>query len=510
MNIQKRSDSHRGKYFSIILQPLGINQEKWTKLESMPKAIYSSDFDPDKAITQLLMSLKFPLWTEVKSVIEGMQVEKANSARTERIKNYAFGTEIGTKGRIPHYQIFIEFKVLVKTSSVRQNVEDSLGDRCFISIKKVFTSDYVDYCSKEDDVFTFESSYYWNVKIVKASMADMLVTRRPKLKRIRDSPYRSQLLTKAILASAPDDRSIYWNVDVIGGTGKTAGLQALIDEPDLAIMYTKITEGIERLSAKIRKRLNYWLEEKGAFPRTTWVNFGRTVTEDGLTVFSEVSENLIDGMLDDNFGNTGNPEWMALPYMHIWVTANTPPNLDQLTGDRWKIFTNYPFYEDKHDKLPAEVVMLPARIETQMCVQPNTKHHYVSIRYAALVISEQELSERYSHSSYYDQLLDDYKFYKETLKLKTESKGYLKSSYSQWREKRVTKLTEDEIRLHRALLCNMRTIKVKDVVKELETTVTSYDVPHMNPKQSSLIRLESDWTHSLKGRFKDNNSRIVD
>lgn len=47
-------------------------------------------------------------------------------------------------------------------------------------------------------------------------------------------------------------------------------------------------------------------------------------------------------MLDDNFSNTGGIDFMALSYVNLVVTANTLPNLNQLTGDRLKLMTLFP------------------------------------------------------------------------------------------------------------------------------------------------------------------------
>lgn len=51
-----------------------------------------------------------------------------------------------------------------------------------------------------------------------------------------------------------------------------------------------------------------------------------------------MAEQVLDGMLDDNFGNTGTGDFVPLPYVNLVVTSNTPPNLNQLTGDFTGIF----------------------------------------------------------------------------------------------------------------------------------------------------------------------------
>ena len=93
--------------------------------------------------------------------------------------------------------------------------------------------------------------------------------------------------------------------------------------------------GVERMSAKLRKKINDRLESGKGYLKTIWINFGRTVEEGSLKAFSDFAEQILDGMLDDNFGNTGAGDFVPLPYVNLVVTANTPPNLNQLTSDRF-------------------------------------------------------------------------------------------------------------------------------------------------------------------------------
>lgn len=44
-------------------------------------------------------------------------------------------------------------------------------------------------------------------------------------------------------------------------------------------------------------------------------------------------------VLGGNFGNTGTGNFVPLPYVNLVVRLNTPPNLNQLTGDRLKLMT---------------------------------------------------------------------------------------------------------------------------------------------------------------------------
>ena len=61
--------------------------------------------------------------------------------------------------------------------------------------------------------------------------------------KVKNNYYSGQVLLKKILLSEPDDRSAIWINDPIGGTGKTAFMQTIIDDPDINGIYVKIPKG---------------------------------------------------------------------------------------------------------------------------------------------------------------------------------------------------------------------------------------------------------------------------
>lgn len=126
---------------------------------------------------------------------------------------------------------------------------------------------------------------------------------------------------------------------------------------------------MERLSAKLRRKIENRLNEGKGYPSFVWINFGRTVEETSLKAFSDFAEQIIDGMLDDNFGNTGGKDFIALPYMNVIVSANTPPNLHQLTGDRLKLLTLFPIYEKIDTYKLKESLLIPIFVETRVRIQ---------------------------------------------------------------------------------------------------------------------------------------------
>ena len=62
----------------------------------------------------------------------------------------------------------------------------------------------------------------------------------------------------------------------------------------------------------MRKKINDRLERGKGYPRTIWINFRRTGEEGSLKAFSNFAKQILHGMLDDNFGNTGTGDFVAL------------------------------------------------------------------------------------------------------------------------------------------------------------------------------------------------------
>lgn len=149
--------------------------------------------------------------------------------------SYSFGTETSIRTKIPHYQCWISYSILIRRTSVFEFMKDRFGDRVHIAVKPIFGTGYDNYCLKETSKFEFQSFYYWNLKIDSKGLIgkkEKLKNLRGKLEMISKNYYSGQKLLKKIVESPADDRSMYWIADVVGGTGKTVGFQSLLDDSD--------------------------------------------------------------------------------------------------------------------------------------------------------------------------------------------------------------------------------------------------------------------------------------
>lgn len=397
-------DIYRGKFVSVIVQPR-IDPQFWGVGHN------------SKQINDELLNSGFPVHTEIHYALSTFSVETANRTKQVQAVSFAFGTETSRETKIPHYQIYIEFPQLVRLSSVYENLDKLLQSRVHIVTQKVYNESYKDYCLKESSNFEFDSNHYWNVKIDSTLVGKLvnkqtLIKLRPKLKMIKNNYFTGQKLIEHMAFSEPDDRTGIWLADVIGGTGKTAFFQTIVNHDEG--LYLRVSEGVERLSAKLRKKITTRLEEGSGYPKFIWINFGRTVEEGSLKAFADFGEQILDGMLDDNFGNTAGADFMPLPYVNLFVTANTPPNLNQLTGDRIKLLTLFPIFDidDDGNQTLIDSILIPIYVEIKVRIMKRFPN-MLQYRFKVKLQDDQYIRSNFSQFPYYEELLENVRIYKE-------------------------------------------------------------------------------------------------
>ena len=139
----KDSNVSRSKFLSVVIQPK-LNSKVWLDCESAD------------IFTNLLLGCSFPLYTEIRYALENLEGLTANTSKSVKAKVWAFGTETSVDTKIPHYQIYLEFDKLVRNSSVYQALDVLLANRAHIVTKKVYNSQYKNYCLKSSSNFNFD------------------------------------------------------------------------------------------------------------------------------------------------------------------------------------------------------------------------------------------------------------------------------------------------------------------------------------------------------------------
>jgi hypothetical protein len=94
----------------------------------------------------------------------------------------------------------------VITGPTFRSINEFLANCVHIVTKKVYNSQYKEYCLEDSSNFNFNSNYYWNIKL---SIEDLkkvkisLLSLRPNLKMIQRNLMTGQELLKKIITSEP-------------------------------------------------------------------------------------------------------------------------------------------------------------------------------------------------------------------------------------------------------------------------------------------------------------------
>ena len=158
---------------------------------------------PDTEINDKLIELSFPTPDQIPEAFKKIRVLIANSQNRKPVTHWAYGTETSEVSKIPHYQIYLEFDVLVRLSSVYEELDKFFERNAHIVTKKVYTNQFQEYCLKETSIFKFKSDVYYNYNIktslkILEETTNKLVELRLKLKMIKDNYFMIQKLLKAI------------------------------------------------------------------------------------------------------------------------------------------------------------------------------------------------------------------------------------------------------------------------------------------------------------------------
>ena len=115
-------------------------------------------------------------------------------------------------------------------------------------------------------------------------------------------------------------------------------------------------------------------------------------------------------MLDNNFENTGTGDFVPLPYVNLVVTANTPPNLNQLTGNRLKLMTLFRV-KDKSGKM-VDSYLLPVFVKISVRILKSFPNQ---LEYCFTVIPEslEFYASKYKHLSWFMDLVDNVRRFEE-------------------------------------------------------------------------------------------------
>lgn len=132
------------------------------------------------------------------------------------------------------------------------------------------------------------------------------------------------------------------------------------------------------------KLYSSYLQMNGEAPKVLWINLERTTSENEMKNFSNFVEDISYGMIGHNFGNSGIGRTLILPSLNVILTMNIPPNVKNLTRDRWHILSTYPLI-DGESKRVSDVVMIPTYLNIKIILHPRTENQLVKVTHEQLM-----------------------------------------------------------------------------------------------------------------------------
>lgn len=164
------------------------------------------------------------------------------------------------------------------------------------------------YCGKEKNTYLS-----WGVPL-------------PYVEHVEMSPWMKEI--EAILKTEPDSRSIYWVWEPIGKTGKTSFIKMMLQTTEHSII-------VNGKGNDIRHCVADYIEKKGCHPRIVFIDVPR-VNKEYLSY--EAIENIKNMLF-----YSGKYEGTIVngPRPHVIIFANSKPDYDKFSDDRWKVARIY-------------------------------------------------------------------------------------------------------------------------------------------------------------------------
>lgn len=216
------------------------------------------------------------------------------------ITKYCIQEEIGEEGT-PHLQGVLCFKDAKKFSTLK-NVHKGIHWEMAKNLQAC-----KNYCLKE----VTSTGKRW--------VKGFAVHRKIKDPLDGKTPYAWQASVLEMLKKEPDDRSIVWIWDDKGNTGKSALVKSYILKHMDTTM--SVCGGIKDITYAIKPihRVVFWDIPRSQIQYLSYQSM----------------EKLKDGVV---FAGKYESTMKILPNMHIICFANSPPDEDNLSADRWKIY----------------------------------------------------------------------------------------------------------------------------------------------------------------------------
>ncbi len=220
-----------------------------------------------------------------------------------RSYRFAFQMEIGTSGT-PHWQGVFSFKEAVKWSVLCSKCEGAYWAVC----RNIHAAK--NYCTKLDSSTgeIYSNGYRIEIRVRDPLEGKVLY------------PWQSDIVM--MLAGEPDDRSIYWFWSAVGNIGKSALCKHLCLKHNAFVLGGAFKDGLFAISKMV---------EKGMPPKVLIWDIPRVQANHmSYACLEKVKDGCFFSAKYESVQCLFNPP-------HVLVFANEPPELGNMSSDRWKV-----------------------------------------------------------------------------------------------------------------------------------------------------------------------------
>lgn len=205
------------------------------------------------------------------------------------------GSEIGSLGETPHLQGYIHFKSKVRAKSAHHNSRIH-WEKCKGNKKQ-----NIEYCSKECVKYVFPKPYTIDISLNK---------------------WENGIID--IIAKEPNQRTINWFWEETGGVGKTTFQKWVF------LNYQKVVV-LGGKGGDMKNGVVQYLKNTQSLPEIILINVPRTMLD--YISYTGIEE------IKDMFFYSGKYEGGMIcgKSPHVLIFANSPPNKDRMSKDRWNV-----------------------------------------------------------------------------------------------------------------------------------------------------------------------------
>lgn len=226
---------------------------------------------------------------------------------TQKSNYTILGKEIGEEKKTKHIQGYIEFKNQIKLETLKK-----INDRIHWEKAKGNREQNFKYCSKEDDYYLHDN----NITMMKKLEQECL----NMYNEIEWKPWQKAIIEKC--EEIPNHRDINWIWEEEGNVGKSFLCKYLTIKYQAIICEGKSNDIMNQIKLHI---------ENNKIPKIIIVDVPRC--HENFINYSCI-EKVKNGLLYSGKYEGG---ICVFPNPHVFIFANTEPDLTKMSNDRWKI-----------------------------------------------------------------------------------------------------------------------------------------------------------------------------